>query len=1765
MKVKEKSMLVDNDDIFFPDPGRPVPNGATTETGDEDVGVTKFPHLNDVSRMSSYPHGTPISRIFFPQSELDVLRILQAAHAEGKKVGIRGTKHSMGGHSIVSQRGWEIDCKYLRHIKYDKKEPNVVQCGPGCQWSDLIKVLNAHGKSPRTMQSYSNFSVGGTLAVNAHGITTDYCFAESVIEFRLVRMDPKGIAKTVVCRNSPLAKQSAESKLFGLVLGGYGLFGVISEVMLKVENNVQLELDTFQLKVLPPANADEEISPSEFVRIYDNCRDVSGRKNSSSCIGKVAIKLARLNIITLEKASLYVFRRSASTSTISCLPAVPRELSPTSRLLYKWAMPLLKDLRYAREESSGKALDWSQDDGATRNELLFESAATLSRLYNPLVVKDDTFILQEFFCPHDKFSEWIKNAQPIFKDIDKQQKENNQDLILLNATIRYVEEDKITFLRYSQTPGGMFAFVLYYRIKRNMAVEERLGQFHNRLAEVTVDVGGTFYLPYRKCYSQELLKKAYPMIEEFAKEKERMDPECLFTNLWFEEYVLPLCSESYIHKFQTEAVERRYSKTLSSEIHRSLAMFPDGREKPIEHLNEAQFWGWLPRKLNSNVLRRCDSYRRLLQSKTLRDQFRSQFLVNIFNLADPDQVMRVMIRAAYDPSNKNDIDIYKYIHRHFHGSAEEKGVDISLLPQFLRAIQQLSQNKEELTRQTLSIVCKLGKFGKLQSYVCIGDNGKTIKCLAKELEMKGKLWLVHNSISPTDSNEMPSLEAVLERGCLDSVAHKEVKFDYTSELAREKLDIIPSNSIDLVTMNQGLHHIPLENLYDFLFEVKRILHPQGLFIIREHDLKLSTDRGLSSGVPCPMLDLAHSVFNAVTGVTVKDEMEEIRAFRSILEWRTILEKAGFVDTLVYEIEDGDPTWDVMMCFQPAKDHLDDVKALLARKVENEPINHSCDDDEPDVINLIDTLLSQIPSFAVSNATEILQHLAQILPKIQNKLLDAVLIGIPYLLIYGDTNDIFGTESRSVARQVTEAIEPKITVLFKQMIGFVEGSISLLSQSELKFNMKNVIQTPELFLILPYLERKVRMGAEDTNNIEKTMIMLLKKYLPFLLPKENILPEQTNDETDELQLEPVSPNIDVDESCMEITGNEVKDFVETLAKKLHGLLDPQIVLVRSGFTLPQQATIVSKFGGRDLSSACESIASFLDFDSWNELKKHLNAAAETGELPTKKLLFSIAYDENKKAIIHPWRSALQSFFRCPKVRINQQALLGLRLLQLDEIGKLYKEAKKVHTSTPTDNRYNGHIASYLASSNSLMEKLSEEWLDDVVEKTITYDQSANFDLWDVAEIIHAKFGYISLTSRKVDITSNLQQFHASIHAKLPNPGHLVRIPKKVKIGWLPIPEYILVEMRNNGSIHKESVDKIRKGIANLATLGVAGHNQLKIRYRKLNSYSQSSSIAPYETSRLNSAQTALASGHHMKLKTLSGELCNFLESNDIIRADLRPNDGHYTWFKLNEWMQVEILTELSKSLDHTPWFRFPFSEFLKTYFTVFKDQCNIVKEKYGFMTAYASGAFFTDLIPGIVMTFLFGQLQLLAAPLKRALPDGYSGFDQSRFLDEIVLHLPLDRCGYEGDWERFIKEFDKRILEARKLPKNFVILSTPTFKEMGEILERIALSFATSRVFQISNQKEVQVRVSLDTDEASRTSVETNDIDLQRLLSVPGVQRMMDYQFPNTNRGQTSEADPSTHTKTFYCLQVDCLALLDVFRICSLLPNHKVEQVYDFWN
>lgn len=58
--------------------------------------------------------------------------------------------------------------------------------------------------------------------------------------------------------------------------------------------------------------------------------------------------------------------------------------------------------------------------------------------------------------------------------------------------------------------------------------------------------------------------------------------------------------------------------------------------------------------------------------------------------------------------------------------------------------------------------------------------------------------------------------------------------------------------------------------------------------------------------------------------------------------------------------------------------------------------------------------------------------------------------------------------------------------------------------------------------------------------------------------------------------------------------------------------------------------------------------------------------------------------------------------------------------------------------------------------------------------------------------------------------------------------------------------------------------------------------------------------------------------------------------------------------------VQIFGE---SMEHTPWYRFPFMQFIGTYFKVLMKEVGIVQSKHGIAKALFSNAFLTDLIPG----------------------------------------------------------------------------------------------------------------------------------------------------------------------------------------------------------
>ena len=228
---------------------------------------------------------------------------------------------------------------------------------------------------------------------------------------------------------------------------------------------------------------------------------------------------------------------------------------------------------------------------------------------------------------------WIELAKSIYRLIA-----DNKIVSLLNTTIRFVHQDKESHLSYAKHPEGVYAFVLYYRIRRSPEADKELEKFHHKFAEITLKLHGTFYLPYRHHYSLDQLERAYGRenLVKFMEAKQKFDPTCLFSSLWLRKYAVNYASDNYREIIMRESDDfMEYQERVDNSKKNDF-------EVPI--VSE----------------RRLDSYHRLFKNSLHRRKFLEQFLQRVFHVEDPSVLYRLISRAIWDPKNKCD-DIYVYL------------------------------------------------------------------------------------------------------------------------------------------------------------------------------------------------------------------------------------------------------------------------------------------------------------------------------------------------------------------------------------------------------------------------------------------------------------------------------------------------------------------------------------------------------------------------------------------------------------------------------------------------------------------------------------------------------------------------------------------------------------------------------------------------------------------------------------------------------------------------------------------------------------------------------------------------------------------------------------------------------------------------------------------------------------------------------------------------------------------------------------------------
>lgn len=416
-----------------------------------------------------------------------IKELISIAKSQHKSISIAGAQHTMGGHTIFKD-GIVLDMRNFNYMKLDSTS-DILLVGAGALWSEVIPYLNQYQKSVKVMQSNNSFSVGGSVSVNCHGWQANTPpIASTVISFRLI--DANG--QILEC------SRNENAELFSLVLGGYGLFGVILDMKLKVADNQIYVARQYIIK------------SKDYFKAFK-----MKLKNG----GGVEMAYGRINVNPDN------FMEEAILSTYSIKKPITEENSNRytftafRRSLFRGSVNSNygKELRWSAEKMAAKAINGTT---FSRNKLLSEGVEVFQNTDS-----NYTDILHEYFVPGDSLAGFIRALQ---QSIPK------YEVDLLNITVRNVMRDRDTYLAYANS--DMFGLVMLFNQKKDKKSEDQMKALTQQLIAKVIQFKGTYYLPYRLHATKELMYSAYPKAPSFFALKLKYDSLLVFQNQFYDKY-----------------------------------------------------------------------------------------------------------------------------------------------------------------------------------------------------------------------------------------------------------------------------------------------------------------------------------------------------------------------------------------------------------------------------------------------------------------------------------------------------------------------------------------------------------------------------------------------------------------------------------------------------------------------------------------------------------------------------------------------------------------------------------------------------------------------------------------------------------------------------------------------------------------------------------------------------------------------------------------------------------------------------------------------------------------------------------------------------------------------------------------------------------------------------------------------------------------------------------------------------------------------------
>jgi FAD/FMN-containing dehydrogenase len=452
--------------------------------------------VNDVH---SQLNRTRVRELLTPRTRDELAQIVRSASQKALPISVSGCRHSMGGQQFAKDSIC-IDTRSLDRVISFDRERGLIEAEAGIQWPKLIRAyLDAEAGSAKQwgiaqkQTGADTFTLGGSLSSNVHGRGLAMKPLISNVEsFTLINADGKSMR----------CSREENNELFRLAIGGYGLFGLIDSVTLRLVPRQKLR------RVV------------EIIRASDLPRRFEERIAQKFPYGDFQFSVD-------EKSPDFLQR-----GVFSCYQQVDEDEPTVAKRQLRdddW-LELLRLAYTDREKAFKRYSDYylstnGQTYWSDTNQLSPYLPDYAQQIRAQIGGDESSLIITEIYVPRADLPDFLAQAAELLR---------SNRTIVIYGTVRLIEKDNESFLAWARKPYACIIFNLL-TFHTPTGIEASASAFRG-LIDLAIARGGSYYLTYHKFAKPEQVTACYPQFKEFLELKRQYDPAERFQSDWYRYY-----------------------------------------------------------------------------------------------------------------------------------------------------------------------------------------------------------------------------------------------------------------------------------------------------------------------------------------------------------------------------------------------------------------------------------------------------------------------------------------------------------------------------------------------------------------------------------------------------------------------------------------------------------------------------------------------------------------------------------------------------------------------------------------------------------------------------------------------------------------------------------------------------------------------------------------------------------------------------------------------------------------------------------------------------------------------------------------------------------------------------------------------------------------------------------------------------------------------------------------------------------------------------